>query len=297
MPGFFSYPPPSGKFGNRLALTSIRASPGDFRITGADMNVHRFSMLVSSAFYIVATPLLAHAQSADVAKMVAEISQLSAEQKQEPGKVQQSLALKRQHEAQFKQLAQQGNSIKAASNAIEARRSSVYRLCHGKYPRSQLAAANARCNSVLVPFNRQVTEVNARRHRLAAAYQSLRQKEAARVAAAKRLQARDAQIRQRIAVLQASIRAHRVVAKPSSCSQACMSKSGEALSQCMQSCFDGARSDTSLPTVEQKYRPPSGATSNRTPEQAIEEYKKSGNANPLPKSFRREAPPPPPPSR
>ena len=263
------------------------------------MSFHRLSMLVMGVVYIVATPLLAHAQGADIQKMTAEISQLSAEQKQISAKLHQSVAQKKQHESQFKRLSQEGNRIKAASNAIEARRPSVYKLCHGKYPRSQLAAANARCNAVLVPFNRQVSATNTRRRRLAAAYRSLNGKEAARVAAAKRMLARDAQIRQRIAVLQASIRAHRVVAKPSNCSQACMSKSGEALSQCMQSCFDGARSDTGLPTVEQKYKPPFRATPNRTPEQAIQEYKKSGDANPLPKSFRRKAapPPPPPPSR
>ena len=261
------------------------------------MSFHRLSILVASILCIAATPLSAHAQNVDVSKMMAEIAQLSAEQKQVPAKLQQSLALKKQHEGQFKQLAQEGNNIKAASSAIEARRPSVDRLCHGTYPKSQLAAAKARCNAVLAPFNRQVADTNARKRRLTAAYQSLNQKEAARAAAAKRLLARDTQIKQRIAVLQASIRAHKVVAKPSSCSQACMSKSGEALSQCMQSCFDGARSDTSLPTVEQKYRPPSSVTTNRTPEQAIQEYKQSGSANPLPKSFRREAAPPPPPSR
>ena len=259
------------------------------------MSFHRLGMLVTGVLYIATAPLLAHAQGADIPKMTAEISQLSAEQHQISAKLQQSVALKKQDESQFKRFTQESNSIKAASNAIEARRASVYRLCHGTYPRSQLAAANARCTAALGPFNRQVSDTNTRRHRLNAAYQSLRQKEAARAAAAKRLLARDAQIRQRIAVLQASIRAHRVVAKPSSCSQACMSKSGEALSQCMQSCFDGARSDTSLPTVEQKYKPPFSATPNRTPEQAIQEYKKSGDANPLPKSFRKEAPPPPPP--
>src|SRR5579872_2056818 len=260
------------------------------------MTIRRIGMYIACALSIAATGSQALAQDSDVSKMMAEVSQLSAEQSQIPAKLQQSLALKQQHERQFQQLNQESNSLKSEGSSIDAQRPTVTSLCTGKVPHAQFAAAQARCQAVLVPFNRRVDAYNAHKGRLSTAYQAINQQENARAAEARRLQARGQQLSQRIAVLQASIRAKQVAAKPASCTQSCAGKSGEAAAQCLQHCFDGARKDTDLPTVEQKYVPPSGATANRTPEQAIEEYKRSGDANPMPKSFRRNAAEPPPPS-
>jgi hypothetical protein len=261
------------------------------------MSAYRVGLVVALFLSAATVPVANAQQDAEIAKMTAEITQLTTEQDQNSGKLQQSLALKKQHEAQFARLDQDSNNIKAASSSLEAQRPNVDRLCHGTYPKAQLAAAQARCNAVLVPFNQQVNTLNGRRDRLRGEYQKVNQAEATRAAAAKQVLARNDQIRQRIAVLQASIRARQVAVKPQSCTQSCQSKSGEALSQCMQSCFDGARKDTGMPTVEEKYRPPSVITSNRTPQQAIEEYKASGKADATPDSFRRQAAPPPPPPR
>jgi hypothetical protein len=104
------------------------------------------------------------------------------------------------------------------------------------------------------------------------------------------------QITKRIALLRASIRARQVVAKPKSCTDRCKGMaSNDAAAQCLQSCFDGARGPSGMPTVEQKQRPTFSMTPNRTPQQAIDEYKKSGSADPTPKSFRRKSAEPPPP--
>lgn len=264
---------------------------------GVSMRYFPFAVQVTAVLCITMTPLLAQTQDANIPNMMGEIAQLSAEQKQIAPEFTQSVALKKKIAGEVTDLAKQRKRLDVEFNEIKAQAPVVQRLCTGRYPRSQVAAATARCEAVKIPFNRRAVAYNKKSDRIAAAFKSLHQQEDARVAAAIQLWARYKQIGQRIAALEASIRALQVAAKPSSCSQACISKSGEALSQCMQSCFDGARSDTSLPTVEQKYLRPSGATTNRTPEQAIEEYKKSGAANPLPKSFRNDAAPPPSPSQ
>jgi hypothetical protein len=256
--------------------------------------------LVLSMLVFPAIGVTAHAQDAETTKMLAEITSLSNEQKQIPDKVKQSLALKQQNERQFKALEGEGAGLKAESAAIEAQRPSVHGLCTGTVPHAQFAAAQARCRAVQDPFNRRVDAYNARKNQIAAKYQVVNQRESARAAAAKQLIARNDEITKRIALRQASIRARQVVAKPQSCTEQCKGMTpNDAAAQCLQSCVDGARAPASLPTVEQKQRPPFVATPNtpnRTPQQAIDEYKKSGSADPTPKSFRKDATEPPPPS-
>lgn len=260
------------------------------------MNSHWPRIFVLGSLVLFAA-LPARAQDAETTKMLAEITQLSAEQKQMPAKVKQSLALKAQHEQDYKRLATESASLKAESSAIDAQRPSVRSLCTGTVPHAQFAAAQARCQAAQGPFNRRVDAYNTRKNQVSAKYQAVNQRETARAAAAKQLVARNEQITKRIAALQASIRARQVVAKPKSCTDQCKNMaSNEAAAQCMQSCFDGARSPSSLPTVEQKQKPPFVATPNRTPQQAIDEYKKSGRADPTPDSFRRTTAEPPSPN-
>lgn len=233
------------------------------------------------------------AQEADVSKMMAEISQLSAEQKQIPAKLQQNLALRAANNLQLEKLKQDLSRVQAESSAIKAQGPSVDSACTGTYPRDQFPAAQARCDAVKNPFNQRVEANNARRRKGLADVQELKQKENKRRAQEEQLIARDQQITQRIAALQATIK----TARASSCTQSCRDKQNDAAAQCLQSCFDGARSDTALPTVEENYRPPFTATPNRTPEQAIEEYRRSGAAQPGPSTLRTNPVPPPSPSR
>jgi len=224
----------------------------------------------------------------EVDKLMAEISQLSAEQRQFPAKVEGSLALKRANESEYNRLKQEDGRLKGESNAIEAKRPSVKSLCTGTVPQAQLAAAQARCKAAQDPFSRRVDAYNREINRVKAAYAAVDAKENNRVAQAKQLQARQEQITQRLAALQAALK----VAQRSACTTECQGKSAEAAAQCLQRCFDGAGNITA--TVEQHQRPPFSATQQRTPEQAIEEYKKSGRANPGPNTLRTNPVPPPP---
>jgi hypothetical protein len=250
-----------------------------------------------------ATPARAQADDAAIAKMAQEVSQLTSRQRDISTQLESSLSLKRQHEQQYSALDQESGKLKAESQSIESQRPAVQAACTGTVPQNQLAAAQARCNAVQQPFNRRVNAYNTRNNQLKTSYQAIDGQEKTRVAAAQRLQAAYKQNAERMASLQASIKqaqaekaARELLGRRNACTQSCASKGGEAASQCLQSCFDGARSDTQVGTVEQNYRPPSGATSNRTPEQAIEEYKNSGRA-PGPNTLHTNPVPPPPPSR
>jgi DNA repair exonuclease SbcCD ATPase subunit len=258
--------------------------------------------------FVIALSLIAaagtssRAQDADkqIASMMAEINQLSNEQKQMPAKVEQSLAQKRQHEQQFKALDGESANLKSESNAIETQRPGVRSACSGTYPKSQIEAARARCRAAQAPFNRRVDAYNAKNNRLKGRYQAVRTRESARVAAAKLLYDRNQAITKRIAALRDRVKALQMAAKPKTCTEKCRGMaSNDAAAQCLQSCFDGARGAGGLPTVEQKQRPVFSATPNdkRTPQQAIDEYKKSGAANPMPESYRRKGTVPPSPTQ
>lgn len=250
------------------------------------MRLHHFIVV---AMCLVLAAAEARAQS-EVDKLMAEISQLSAEQKQLPTKLQENLALKRANEAEYNRLKPEDTRLKSEGNAIEAQRPSVQSVCTGTVPQGQLAAAQARCKSAQDPFNRRVNDYNTNLNKLKAASAAIDAKENARVAAAKQLQARSEQITQRLTQLQAALK----LAQRSACTKTCQSQSGEAAAQCLQSCFDGAANTTA--TVEQNQRPTFSATPNRTPEQAIEEYRRSGRANPGPNTLRTNPVPPPPPT-
>jgi hypothetical protein len=171
-------------------------------------------------------------------------------------------------------------------------------VCEVTVPREQLAAAQARCEAARGPFNTRVGTWQKQAREYDTAHQAVIDRETERVAAARRLLARSEEIQKRLEALRAAIRARKPLMKTMICTQKCSALKGDAASQCLQCCYDGASGCSSLPPVEQKKKPPFQMTSNRTPQQAIEDYKKSGRASPGPTTVKTAAvPPPPPPSK
>ena len=103
------------------------------------------------------------------------------------------------------------------------------------------------------------------------------------------LRARNRDIARRTASLRkllAGARAIKSAKKRGSCVTSCRSLALEAASQCLQGCWDGARSAAGVARAEQLVKPSFSVMPRRTAEQAISEYKKSGAARPGPKTFR-----------
>jgi hypothetical protein len=257
------------------------------------MGLIRIGMVVVAAALVLASvmPGDTHAQTsdADIAKMMEEVVKLGAEQKELPKKVEANLTLKKKHETEFARIDTENKRLEADSAAVEADRPVVDSLCTGTFPEEELAAAKARCHAVLTPFNARVDELRQREEQLTDQLAALENQEDARVDAGKALQDRAAYLERRIKQLKMSI----LLAKRGPCVEKCQAGSAEGMSQCLSICWDLARGG--LPSVEQKQMPIFKATSNRTPEQAIEEYKNSGRAAP-PGPTPSKGPPPPPPS-
>jgi hypothetical protein len=254
------------------------------------MSLSRIGLVALAVALVLATAMSsgAHAQTsdADIAKMMEEIVTLSAEQKELPKKVEANLTLKKKHETEYARIATEDKRLKADSAAIEADRPGVNSLCTGTFPEEELAAATARCNAVLIPFNARIEDLKARVKQLADQSTTLGKQEDERFNAGKALQGRAVYLENRLKQLKMTI----LLAKRGSCVKKCQQSSAEVVSQCLSCCWDLARCD--LPSVEQKQLPVFKATTSRTPEQAIEEYKNSGRAAPPAPKQAKEPPPP-----
>jgi len=239
------------------------------------MNLRRVSVFVAAAFLSAAPALPSRAQDAEIAKMTDELLRLSAEQKQIPTKLQANLALKEQIEQLSKKAADERTALKAELAAIEVQRRTVRKLCSGKVPISQLAAARERCDHVLQPFNRRTDAYNVRNNQNVAAGQLLQQKEIARTAEQAELEARSVQISQRITALQAAIRTRQAAVQRVEQNQKPASGATQpTAAQAIEENFGSVKGDASAkqnPATQTAEQQPS-ATTARTPKQTVEEH-------------------------
>ncbi len=231
------------------------------------------------------------AQGDDIAGILNEITALSGElEKDIPQKIDENLRVKTEHENEGKALDQQGENLLMVKSALEADEAQVISVCDVTVPEEQYAAAVARCDAAKVPYQQRVDHYNGQVDELQAKVADLNEREQQRAREAQVILERRQQIIDRIRQLQAVAMA----AERKACTASCPGKaSPEAAAQCLQACFDGARGADQRPDVSGFVRPPfSGST--RTPEQAIEEYRRSGAANPGPNSLHTNPVPPPP---
>ena len=253
----------------------------------------RFAALIAAFLFSWTMPGLTQSaddspSDAEIAKMLEEVVALTEERKELPKKIEANLTLKKKHEIEFSRTnAEITNLASTEGVAIEAERPGVDNVCIGTVPEDQLAAATARCNAVLIPFNARIQALADRMKELDDQNAETTKREDERFAGGKALQERANYIENRRKQLQMSI----MLAKRRSCVEKCNVGSAESAVQCLAACWDLARND--LPAVALNPAPIFKAAPNRTPEQAIEEYKNSGREKPRVPSGTTVAPPPP----
>jgi hypothetical protein len=242
----------------------------------------------AAAMFLVAAAPASYAQ--DLASLAKESTQLPVEKGDIATKLEQSVKTKHANEHDFDVLDKEAVNIKAEGGRVEAQRPKVESLCHRTVPKDQLAAATAQCNAVLIPFNKDVDLYKTHRGGWTKRHDAVVKKEEARVAAAKKLMARSDVIEKRQAVLRDAITLRLKNAKLQ-CMQDCVNAGkDDAQSYCLQRCWDNAVAGLSPVERNRQYQAQFGT---RTVEQAIEDYKKSGRANPGPPLKINPVPPPP----
>jgi peptidoglycan hydrolase CwlO-like protein len=227
------------------------------------------------------------AQEDAIASMMNEITALSAELEKVPAKLDANLTLKQANESQIKVLDATNERLLVAKQSLDAEEPRVFSVCNVTVPQDQYAAAVARCNAAKVPFETRMRSYNTDVDKLNSDVDRVNASETKRAGEARQLLERRAFIVKRITELRAAVQAAQKAAEMQACTARCAgASSNEAASYCMQSCYDGAPSDASLPG------PAAGASHRRTPEEAIEEYRRSGSANPGPSLHTSPVPPP-----
>jgi hypothetical protein len=195
----------------------------------------RGSVVLGAALLLALGSPAAHAAGNDLASLMKEATQIAAEKVQIRDQMQQSLSQKRANEQALQGLEQEGVSIAAESNQIEAQRPSVAALCQRKVPPAQFAAAQAECERVLVPFNAHVDAHNTRLTAYKQRRATVIQGEETRAAEAKQLLGRDAALDRRLEQINALKEAWL------SCQKRCLGAgTGEGAAYCLQQCWDGA---------------------------------------------------------
>jgi peptidoglycan hydrolase CwlO-like protein len=210
-----------------------------------------------------------------------------------PQKLNDSLSLKKENEAKYAELDKQMTSVNAEGSALDAERPGIDALCHGTYPQDQLAAAQARCDAAMGPYNARIEAYNQKLGDVKSKIADVDAQEEKRVEAAKALQAQYDTLKNHVEMLQKVVTA----AARARCMANAAAPSDEAAAHAQSVCFDGARAQIAATVGETPPKPTWSATpgSHRTPEQAIQDYKNSGPAQPSTR-MRKTAPPPPPPS-
>jgi len=251
----------------------------------------RCLIVVAAALLVAAQPQGVRAQGDDIAGILNEITTLSGElEKDIPRKLEESLSLKNKHQEEIKYLDQIADNLLTEKSGVEAAEAQVVSVCNVTVPEEQYAAAVARCDAAKAPYMQRLDHYNNGVDELQTKTADVNEREQQRANEAQVLLAHRQEVISRIGILKAQLAAAKA-AKLNACTASC-GGSKDAAAQCMQSCFDGARGADELPPVEGFIRPPFSGSA-RTPEQAIEEYRRSGAANPGPNSLHTNPVPPP----
>jgi len=172
---------------------------------------------------------------------MAELNRLQAAQEGILKKRDESVALKRQNEAKLATLDNENEKLKSEGSAIEVQRPQVESVCTGTVPESQYAAALARCNSVLLPFNTRVNKFNADLIAWKSRYNAVVKSEQDRAAAAQKMFDDYNRNAQRIEQIRRII----LATGPGQCviDRHCGDPNMEptAAAACLMSCFDGSK--------------------------------------------------------
>lgn len=247
------------------------------------------SIVLAAAVLLVAMAPRIDAQ--DLGSLEKESVQLAVEKKEIATTLDQSAKAARDNDHDFDVLNKEKVTIQAEGDRVEAQRPKIKALCNRTVPQNQLAAATAECKAALVPFNADVATYKTDAGSWNARHKAMMEKEGARVAAAKRLIERRQAIEKRQAALRDAI-ALRLKNAKLQCMQDCVKEGKpDAMAYCLQRCWDNAVAGLSPVERNRQYQAQFGT---RTVEQAIEEYKNSGRANPGPNTLKIKPVPPPP---
>jgi hypothetical protein len=233
---------------------------------------------------VIATGLASPAARADdLAGLEQEAKQLAGEKLQIVDQLQQSLTSKHANDQKLTEIETESSAIAMLSSQIEAQRPSVTAACVRTVPREQMAAAQAACAAVLVPFNRSVTTYNTRLTTNKEQLKRTTESEQNRAAEERRLRERKEALEKRLKQIEA-------LKTRFACLQHCPAEGTEAAVDCYKRCWDGGAAGQ--PPVETT-KPYQAQHGRRTFQQAIDDYKKSGG-KPGPKSLKIKPVPPPP---
>lgn len=225
--------------------------------------------------------------------LVAELTATKAEfQKLEqeiPKIIQDSLTIKRRHEAEVVALDTQINNLeKSEGAAIDAQRPSVVAACPATAPPEQIASVQARCQAAQAPFNARVDAFNSQLNNLKAKLKVVDEAEKKRISEVQAVKARSDMLAGKLRSLTAKM----FEEKLKRCRLASENSPAETAVQQQAICFDGAKQEIEI-ILGAPPKPPSSITPARTPQQAIDDYVNSGKAPGT--QGRKSAPPPPPP--
>jgi hypothetical protein len=171
---------------------------------------------IFAAFLLLAGPFDdCVAQTVEATALERQISQLSGELEQNAARLQAVTAKSTADLGAMQQLEASEAGVKAEAAAIDAQKPSVEALCHRKVPKSEVAAAGARCDAVLIPFNNRVKAHNAAIQRLSAQMQAVIQRMQSDVNDVQQLQSRRDEINQQLASLRAQLQARQSAAPAS----------------------------------------------------------------------------------
>jgi hypothetical protein len=241
-------------------------------------------------FLLAAGAVSAYAAD-DLASLTADATKLASTHEKVLERLKENLTVKRANEEKIKKIEREDAQLQVLSSKIEAQRPTVDSLCNRTVPSEQYPAALAQCKAVQDPFNADVGAYNSRSAVNEQQRTNVNQDELARVAEAEGIVKQAKEIEARLEVVRKAINAHL-----GQMGTKCLQDTGggsnkpEVAAYALQKCWD--RAVSGLPPVEQttQYKMQFGG---RTPQQAIEEYRKSGRQNPGPARRTTTEPPPP----
>lgn len=224
----------------------------------------------------------------ELAAMIEELSKLNAEikkvEQEIPAKVKENLSIGRSLQSEAEVVVKHMDHQEATEGKdIDAQRPAVQAACGG----GDLPEAVARCRSVAVPFNQKVDAFNAQLEQDKAKLRAIQAKAEKRDKEFKQLLAKRDSLATSVKGVMLRMRLLLV--------RRCVERAGssdESAAHAQSVCFDQA--EARLAELSGSTAPPSTATPNRTPQQAIDDYRNSGAVQPNLQG-RRPAPPPPPP--
>ena len=241
-------------------------------------------------------PLHAQEGEIDVDSIMAEIGELADEQEANNEKIKIDLNVSQEADRDVATNDQELATARAESKQASSEAAAMVSQHGGNYSGGTYTincGDDSNCSSQISGLKTRFDRYNSLRN-------TQKSRRSSKTEASKNVSAlrqRNSEISRRIATLRgilAGAKASNAAKKRNICVTNCNNNPGaDAAAQCLQNCWDGARSQASLPNVKQVQKPSFSMKPRRTAEQAIAEYKKSGAARPGPYTLRTRKIPPP----